>query len=151
MVRARLHQTRRERPRAGQAIWHGGTARLPDPKPPGDRQATRPAFCRGGRRKGDREMRRIGAVLLLACALARGPAADFPQPGEWPCFRRDGGLLARSPARGRLSEPRIVWKQFVGALETELILERDQGIGKVTLPAGEAAPSDPKFAKARSA
>src|SRR5262245_25511191 len=76
-------------------------------------------------------MKSLGAVplpvLVLACSLSAAPAlaAEFPQPGEWPCFRRDGGLLARSPARGSISEPRLVWKQFVGTLDTERVDERE--------------------------
>lgn len=98
-------------------------------------------------------MRRLGLLLLaLACTFATLPAmaAAFPQPAEWPCFRRDGGLMARSPAPGRISEPRIVWSQFVGTLETELILEQEQGKAKVSLPANDAATGAAGFAEARA-
>jgi hypothetical protein len=99
-------------------------------------------------------MRSLGAVplLLLVCSLPAEPVsgAEFPQPGEWPCFRRDGGLLARSPARGRISEPRIVWKQFVGTLDTELIAEPGKGTAKRNLPVNESGTSTAEFAEARA-
>ena len=91
------------------------------------------------------------SVLSLACSLTTLTAvsADFPRQSEWPCFRRDGGLLARSPARGRISQPRIEWKQFVGLLETELIAERGKGMSNATLPLEEESSSNPAFAQAR--
>jgi hypothetical protein len=99
-------------------------------------------------------MRSLGAapLLLLACSLpaALTLAAEFPQPGEWPCFRRDGGLLARSPARGRISEPRIVWKQFIGTLDTELIAEPGKGTAKCSLAIDESGVGAAEFAEARA-
>ena len=41
------------------------------------------------------------------------PLRAFPTPEEWPAYRRDGSLQARSPAHGSIVSPRIVWQQFV--------------------------------------
>src|SRR5262249_29498214 len=49
---------------------------------------------------------------------------------------------------GQISQPRIVWKQFVGLLETELILEGDKGSGHCNLPIDEGAASA-EFTRAR--
>jgi hypothetical protein len=72
-----------------------------------------------GRPEGGCEMRGVGAgCCWLSQSQDRQRLRQFPEPGEWPCFRRDGGLVARSPARGQMSEPRIVWRRFVGLLAT---------------------------------
>ncbi|MBI4583712.1 MAG: hypothetical protein HY717_06790 [Planctomycetes bacterium] len=91
-------------------------------------------------------------ILLLGAAAGLFPLApdsgrEFPRPGEWPCFRRSPSLDARSPARGRIAAPRIAWKQFVGALESLLIVEPGDGDAEILLPedetAGNAAPPPP--------
>src|SRR5688572_3847434 len=51
------------------------------------------------------------------------PAAMFPKSGEWPCMRRTGTLEAYSPLRGNITKPGIVWKQFVGAIESLIVVE----------------------------
>ena len=55
----------------------------------------------------------------------------FPKAGEWPSFRREGTLEAHSPLRGKITKPGIAWKQFVGALESRIVVE--PGTGKTTL------------------
>src|SRR5437870_1433868 len=74
----------------------------------------------------------------------------FPRPGEWPCYRGNGRLDARSAGKGRIAQPRIAWKQFVGARETWLVVEPGQKSEILPLPtqdihddAGEAA--DPRW------
>src|SRR5688572_20414235 len=96
-------------------------------------------------------MRGYGTLLLVACSLLTTLAvpADFPLPGEWPCFRRDGGLTARSPASGRISEPHIVWKQSVVSLRTECIAEREQGAQTRTFEINDALAGNPEFAQLR--
>ena len=61
----------------------------------------------------------------------------FPKAAEWPSFRRDGTLEARSPLKGSITKPEIVWKQFVGALESRIVIEPGSGKTKLDLP-GEA-------------
>ena len=59
----------------------------------------------------------------------------FPKAVEWPSFRRDGTLEARSPLKGKITNPGIVWKQFVGALESRIVIEPGSGKIKLDLPA----------------
>ena len=81
------------------------------------------------------------ALLALAgTSPAAAPLPAFPTPGEWPAYRRDGTLQAHSPARGSIVSPRIVWRQFVGVLESEVVLEPASGEGRLSLPLEEAAP-----------
>jgi hypothetical protein len=62
----------------------------------------------------------------------------FPKPGEWPSFRRSGTLEAHSPLRGNISRlPVIAWKQFVGALESRIVVEPSSGNVKLSLPDDE--------------
>lgn len=64
----------------------------------------------------------------------------FPKAGEWPSFRRDGTLEAHSPLRGKITKPVVAWKQFVGALESRVVIEPGTGKTKLSLP-GDEAPS----------
>ena len=41
-------------------------------------------------------------------------AEAFPAPGEWVCYRGNPTLDGRSRAKGRLTQPRLAWKHFVG-------------------------------------
>src|SRR5689334_10297843 len=61
-------------------------------------------------------------LMFLPCILPEFPRdfampGSFPRPGEWPAYRRNGTLDAHSPLQGTLTQPRIAWKQFVGATE----------------------------------
>lgn len=47
----------------------------------------------------------------------------FPKAGEWPCYRRDGTLQARSPLKGQIGEPKIAWKHYLGEIETLAVVE----------------------------
>jgi hypothetical protein len=64
----------------------------------------------------------------------------FPTPQEWPAYRRDGSLQAHSPARGSIVSPRILWQQFVGVLESQVVLEPASGKSRLSLPLEEFAP-----------
>lgn len=77
-------------------------------------------------------------------AADRSPHAAFPIAGEWPAFRRDGTLQAHSPLKGNMTKPKIVWKQFVGGLESRIILETGSGDMQLTLPGDEdiSSPAD---------
>jgi hypothetical protein len=71
---------------------------------------------------------------------AAPPLRVFPTPEEWPAYRRDGSLQARSPAPGSILSPRIVWKQFVGVLESQVVLEPAAAKSRLSLPPEESAP-----------
>ena len=90
----------------------------------------------------------LGAFLFLAPAQAQvasptqapkegAPMGIFPKPGEWPAYRRTGTQEGYSPLRGKITQPKIVWKQFAGAIETLLVVEPGSGKSKVTLPGDE--------------
>src|SRR5579862_9845005 len=69
-------------------------------------------------------------LMFLAGVLPEFPRDvampdSFPRPGEWPAYRRNGTLDARSPLSGTLSQPRIAWKQFVGSTEHWFIVPGD--------------------------
>ncbi|HTF16875.1 MAG TPA: VCBS repeat-containing protein, partial [Chryseolinea sp.] len=66
----------------------------------------------------------------------------FPKPGEWPAFRRSNTLEAHSPLKGSITSPTVVWKQFVGALESLMVIESG-GKKTVMLPADEDKPANP--------
>ena len=61
----------------------------------------------------------------------------FPKPGEWPAYRRTGTQEGYSPLRGNITKPKIVWKQFAGAIETLLVVEPGSGKNKLSLPGDE--------------
>jgi outer membrane protein assembly factor BamB len=58
-------------------------------------------------------------------AAAQGGSAidrSFPQPGEWTSYRRTGRLDAHSPLHGEITQPHVLWKQFVGTLDSWFVL-----------------------------
>lgn len=65
---------------------------------------------------------------------ASQPAHKFPKPEEWPSLRRTGTLEAHSPLKGKITNPEIAWKQFVGALETHVVVEPGSSNSTVELP-----------------
>jgi hypothetical protein len=72
------------------------------------------------------------AVYLACSAMGADSAQGFPKLGEWPCFRRDKSLDARSPAQGDITQPRIAWRQFLGTLETKVVIEPNPTDREVT-------------------
>ncbi len=84
-------------------------------------------------------------VPVNSSTKTQGQTTDnkFPKPGEWPAFRRTGTLEAHSPLRGNITKPAIVWKQFVGALESRIVVEPSEGKIKLNLPGDEIKPSIP--------
>lgn len=64
----------------------------------------------------------------------------FPTAGEWVCFRGNQSLDAHSQAIGNVTNPSIAWKQFVGLIETILVVEPGAGQMSITLP-GEHSPT----------
>src|SRR5579872_1008395 len=83
-------------------------------------------------------------LLLFLSGVLSGFPRDFarhdsfPHPGEWPAYRRNGTLDAYSPLRGALSQPRIAWKQFVGATEHWFIVPGDSPASPAESPAQNA-------------
>ena len=59
----------------------------------------------------------------------------FPMPGEWPYDRREGNLQARSPLKGSITEPRIAWQEFVGAIETLMVVSPADTNSVIEVPA----------------
>src|SRR6187455_1104179 len=74
--------------------------------------------------------------------LPPSTGAQFPKPGEWPSFRRNGTLQAHSPLKGKITKPAIVWKQFVGAMESLVVVEASDESTKLSLPGEETKPRD---------
>lgn len=84
----------------------------------------------------------IASVALLTHVNAQSQSAEnsaerFPKPGEWPAFRRTGTLQSRSPLKGKITQPAIVWKQFVGGLESRVVLEPGNKQFQLDLPKDE--------------
>ncbi len=84
----------------------------------------------------------IGSVVLLTntnaqTQSAKNSAQRFPKPGEWPAFRRTGTLQSHSPLKGKITHPAIVWKQFVGGLESRVVLEPGGKQFQLDLPKDE--------------
>lgn len=67
------------------------------------------------------------------------PSAEssFPKPAEWPTIRRTGSLQARSPLKGKITDPAVVWKQFIGALESDVVVEPGNTETQLNLPDDE--------------
>jgi len=63
--------------------------------------------------------------------------AQFPKAGEWPSFRRNGTLQAHSPLKGKITKPTVAWKQFVGAMESLVVIETSDKSTKLSLPGEE--------------
>ncbi|MBM3740886.1 MAG: hypothetical protein FJW39_34505, partial [Acidobacteria bacterium] len=80
------------------------------------------------------------ALSLVGFSLGAHPAVaprPFPADSEWPCDRRNPGLDARSPLRGRMTNPHVVWRQFIGTLESQIVVEPVQRNSKLILPDDE--------------
>ena len=78
----------------------------------------------------------LGGLVLAAADPPASPA--FPAPGEWPCYRRTAALDAHSPGTGRIQEPSIAWRQFIGALESLIVIEPGADSTRLSLPADES-------------
>jgi outer membrane protein assembly factor BamB len=88
----------------------------------------------------------IGAVLFLSwllCAACNAALAQnggamnsaFPLPGEWPSYRGNNRLDGHASLRGQILQPHILWKQFVGTLDSWFVLNPGENTGKRN-PAG---------------
>ena len=86
----------------------------------------------------------IGSIAFIGSSKAQTTSSNdkiktqvFPKAGEWPAFRRTGTLEAHSPLKGNITNPDIVWKQFVGALESRVVVESADGKTTLTLSGDE--------------
>jgi hypothetical protein len=80
--------------------------------------------------------------LLPLPGLAAEPrpvTRSCPAPNEWAGPRGNPGLDARSPLKGRITAPRLAWKQGVGAVETRLIITPGPDSRPFPLPAPGAS------------
>lgn len=72
----------------------------------------------------DQTIALLSVLAGAACVWAQTPAGPrFPEPGEWPCFRRDGTQQAYTPLRGSITAPTVQWQASVGATRTLLELQ----------------------------
>src|SRR5262245_36835268 len=82
-----------------------------------------------------------GTGLAVAQTSTASTATDatnsFPKPSEWPTIRRDGTLQARSPLKGKITNPKIVWKKFIGSLESQVVIEPGDTQTQLNLPDDE--------------
>ena len=103
-------------------------------------------------------LRLVAGSVLLACgqgALAAEPstpkAAAVPSlRGEWLCFRGNPSLDARSTARGHIRTPHIAWTNFIGTLESWLVVAPATQSSSLALPNHESnaslnALADPRW------
>ena len=86
--------------------------------------------------------------LLLRWSAWAADSQNFPKAGEWPCFRRNPNLDAYSPVRGNINQPGIVWRQFIGKLETKLLIEPGATNEELQMPAAVSENSDAHTAMA---
>ena len=79
------------------------------------------------------------AMLLLPSSVSHAAEQPvgrrFPMPGEWGCYRRDGSQQARSPLKGRITKPKIAWKQFVGVIDTLIETKLGDDDTRLSVPA----------------
>ncbi len=95
----------------------------------------------------------LGSFAFITCAQSQiqsFPKAQsnsqrkdgiFPKPGEWPSLRRTGTLEGHSPLRGNITKPGIVWKQFVGAIESLVVVEPGDRDTRLNLAGEEVKPA----------
>ncbi|MGE3638218.1 MAG: hypothetical protein AB7G28_06635 [Pirellulales bacterium] len=76
-------------------------------------------------------------------APAASSTHGFPKPAEWPSLRRTGTLEAHSPLKGKITDPKIAWKQYTGALETHVVIEPGETKVDLKLPEDETSCADP--------
>jgi len=79
-----------------------------------------------------------------------GTPRAFPKIGEWPRHRANGTLDGRAAIKGRITEPQIVWKHFIGRVESLVIVEPAKGQARLELPLKDSATgsnetSDPRW------
>src|SRR5437899_2707899 len=72
-------------------------------------------------------MRRIPSCLLLLSFLSASHTTEAA-PGDWPYYRHDRQLTARSSARGNLTEaPVIKWKYYLGGWHNRFSITYAEG------------------------
>lgn len=86
-------------------------------------------------------------LLLPCCLIAILPDAALGETprSDWPYYRHDRHLTARSPARGNLTEaPVIKWKYYLGGWHNRFVITHASG-GRTSLsiPAQTSASSSP--------
>ncbi len=104
------------------------------PAPWGNRQ---PVHGRQGWRRWGR-LASAALCLLPLAGLAAEPrpvTRGCPAPNEWAGPRGNPTQDARSPLKGRITAPRLAWKQSVGDIATRLVVVPDTGNRSFPLPA----------------
>ena len=61
------------------------------------------------------------AELFFAVINTRGDRLS--RPGNWPQYRGNKQLTGRSLSRGRITQPKILWRHFTGARQTLLTVK----------------------------
>jgi hypothetical protein len=64
-----------------------------------------------------------------------GSTGKFPKPAEWPSVRRTETLEAHSPLKGKITNPAVAWMQFIGSLESHVVIEYGDSHVQLNLPA----------------
>ena len=59
--------------------------------------------------------------LFFAVINTRGDRLS--RPGNWPQYRGNKQLTGRSLSRGRITQPKILWRHFTGARQTLLTVK----------------------------
>jgi len=62
-------------------------------------------------------------------------ATPFPLPGEWVQYRGNRSLDGHVQGRGKITKPTIAWKQFVGRVESTIVVEAADDPSKLKLAA----------------
>jgi outer membrane protein assembly factor BamB len=84
------------------------------------------------------------ALLALATCAPSIAAPVFPGAGEWPCYRGNAALTGHSRLTGAITKPTIVWKQFIGSVDTSLIVEPGSGPSALAVSPGSLPASSPE-------
>jgi hypothetical protein len=81
--------------------------------------------------------------LLLAAAVAGfGWPAAAAEPTDWPYYRHDRGLSARSPARGDMSTtPAIKWRYYLGGWQNRFVIGHAPGAEQTVPLASTPSPA----------
>ncbi|QDU45660.1 FG-GAP repeat protein [Symmachiella dynata] len=88
----------------------------------------------------------LGSLVFMATAhvcLVSAAAAEPEWPGQWPCYRRDRFLTGFAPGQGRITQPEIKWRKFLGQWSTRVALQTTTADQNAELAIDDTAFSQP--------
>lgn len=91
----------------------------------------------------------MGVLWLVFVLCHAAVALGFPDTGEWPCERGNPRLDARATLRGAITDPRIVWRRFVGSADVYVMWTPGEGDSHLEVDPTNLATDSSLFTDAR--